>query len=105
MPVHQATATTALLPIAVPSSSPRTVSVTGVNGWYPANQRSPVGIDSAGTKPLPRNGRNTRGMGRLLAASTVLATRPNATDNQVTARVIIASTPAAASHSTGVASG
>jgi hypothetical protein len=54
----------------------------GVNGWYSANQRSPVGIESVGTKPLPRKGRNTRGWGRLLAASTVLATRPNATQSQ-----------------------
>jgi hypothetical protein len=72
MPAHQAMAMTALLPIAVPSSSPRTVSMTGVNGWYSANQRSHVGIESVGTKPLPRNGRNTSGWGRLLAASTVL---------------------------------
>src|SRR6266545_4549401 len=44
MPAHQATAMTALLPIGVPVSSPRTVSMTGVNGWYSANQRSPTGI-------------------------------------------------------------
>jgi hypothetical protein len=29
-------AITALLPIGVPSSSPRSVSMTGVNGWFPA---------------------------------------------------------------------
>src|SRR5215218_9383021 len=103
MAAHQATARTALVPIALPSSSPRTVSMTGVNGWYSANQRSPVGIESVGTKPLPRNGRNTSGVGRLLAASTVLVTRPNATHSQVSARVIIARTPAVATHSTGVA--
>jgi hypothetical protein len=77
----------------------------GVNGWYSANQRSPVGIESVGTKPLPRNGRNTRGMGRLLAASTVLVTMPSVTDSQVSARVIIARTPIAAAHSTRPALG
>jgi hypothetical protein len=44
-------------------------------------------------------------MGRLLAVSTLLLTRPQATDSQVTARVIIARTPAVATHSTGVALG
>jgi hypothetical protein len=34
MAAHQAMARTALLPIAVPSSSPRNVSMTGVKGWY-----------------------------------------------------------------------
>ena len=28
----------------------------GVNGWYSANQRSPAGIESVGTKALLRNG-------------------------------------------------
>ena len=37
-----------LFPIAVPSSSPRPVSIMGVNGWYSANQRSQVGIDRTG---------------------------------------------------------
>src|SRR5512132_1065613 len=41
-----AVSTTALSPMAVPSSSPRRVSITGVNGWYSANQRSPVGRES-----------------------------------------------------------
>ena len=76
----------------VPVSSPRSVSMIGVNGWYSANQRSPVGIESAGTKPLPRNGRNTSGMGRLLAASTLLVTRPSATESQVSANATTAST-------------
>src|SRR6266542_4094702 len=82
MTAHQATARTALLPMAVPSSRPRSVSMTGVNGWYSANQRRAVGIESAGTNPLPRNGRSSKGMGRLLAASTVLLTRPQATDSR-----------------------
>jgi hypothetical protein len=71
--------------------------MTGVNGWYSANQRSPTGIESVGTKPLPRNGRNTRGCGRLLA------TRPKATHSQVSAKVISARTAAAATHSSGLA--
>jgi hypothetical protein len=41
----------------------------------------------------------------LLAASTVLVTNPNATDSQVSAKVIAARTPAAATHSTGLALG
>jgi hypothetical protein len=32
-----------------------------VKGWYRANQRSPVDIDSAGTKPLARKGNRARG--------------------------------------------
>src|SRR6266508_5826410 len=105
MPTHQATATAALLPMAVPSSRPRRVSMKGVKGWYSANQRRAVGIDSVGTNPLPRKGRSIRGIGRLLAASTVLLTRPQATDSQVMARVIMARTPTAAVHSTGLAVG
>ena len=45
-----------LLPIGVPRSSPRSVSMIGVKGWFSANHRSAAGIDSVGTKPLPRNG-------------------------------------------------
>jgi hypothetical protein len=81
------------------------VSITGVNGWYSANQLSPVGMESVGTNPLPRKGRKVRGMGRLLAASTVLAARPMATHSQVRARVIAARIPAVATHSTGPALG
>ena len=36
----------ASVPIPVPVSSPRTVSVIGVNGWYSANCRSPAGIEA-----------------------------------------------------------
>ena len=35
----------------------------GVKGWYSANQRRAVGIDSVGTNPLPRKGRRTNGIG------------------------------------------
>ena len=58
-----------------------------------------------GTKPLPRNGSSIRGIGRLLAVSTLLLTRPSATDSQVSAKAISASTPTAASHSAGSAVG
>jgi hypothetical protein len=58
-----------------------------------------------GTNPLPRNGRNTSGCGRLLALSTVLDARPMATVSQVRAKASSPRTPAAAIHSTTVASG
>ena len=75
----------------------------GVKGWYSANQRTPAGIESVGTNPLPKNVSRIRGMGRLLALSTLLVTMPSATDSQVRANVIIARTPFAAIHSTGPA--
>ena len=43
----------------------------GVNGWCSANHASPAGIESVGTKPLERNGSRIRGIGALLAASTL----------------------------------
>ena len=44
IPAHQATASTPLLPMEVPSRRPRTVSMTGVNGWFSANQpKRPAG--------------------------------------------------------------
>src|SRR5680860_1620459 len=105
MPMHQATAMTPLLPIGVPISRPRTVSMIGVNGWYSANQRSPAGIDSVGTNPLPKNGSSTNNMGELLAVSTLLAFSPSATESQMRASDTIASKPAAASHSATLALG
>ena len=59
-----------------PTSSPRTVSMIGVNGWCSANQASGPGIDSVGTNPLLRNGRRIRNIGRLLAVSTLFETMP-----------------------------
>ena len=67
-----------------------------VNGWFSANQRSPAGIQFVGTNPLPRNGSRSRGWGRLLALSTLLATMPSATESQVRAKVVLARTPIAA---------
>src|SRR5215213_6195990 len=60
---------------------------------------------SVGTNPLPRNGSRIRGMGRLLAVSTLLVLRPNATVSQVIAQETIASTPIAAIHSRAPAVG
>jgi hypothetical protein len=62
------------------------VSITGVNGWYSANQRIAVGIDCVSTKPLPRKARMMSGVGALLADSTDLAARPRATESQVRAK-------------------
>src|SRR5262245_26242458 len=83
----------------VPSSSPLIVSITGVNGWYSANQRSQAGMESVGTNPLPRNGSRVRNIGVLLAVSTLFAARPMATVSQVSAMVSSNSTPATASQS------
>src|SRR6516164_10919051 len=76
----------ALRPMGPPASRPRTVSITGVNGWYSANQRIAAGIEDVSTKPLPRNARMISGVGALLADSTVLAARSRATDSQVRAK-------------------
>src|SRR5690242_15010736 len=73
----------------------------GVNGWYSANWRSPAGIDAVGTNPLPRNGRNSSGIGALLADSTLLLDSPSATDSQVMANVTSRSSPAAPSQRSG----
>ena len=58
----------------------------GVNGWCSANQASPVGIESVGTKALDRNGSRISGIGALLAASTLPLASPSATHSQVTAQ-------------------
>src|SRR5689334_11578862 len=86
-PTHQAIVMIRLSPILVPVSRPRSVSFTGVNGWYSANQRTPAGSELVGTNPLPRNGRRMRNIGELLAVSTLLADRPRPTHSHVTAKV------------------
>src|ERR1700680_2164084 len=59
---HQARARYGVLPTGVPVSSARRLSTTAVNGWFAANQRTPAGIEPAGTKVLDRNGsRNDSG--------------------------------------------
>src|SRR5258706_1503790 len=104
-PAHQATARIALLPIGVPSSSPRSVLMTGVKGWYSANQRTPPDIESGRTNALLMNDRSWKMRERLLAPAGVLPTRPNATDIHVSAKVNSAMMPSAASQATGFAVG
>src|SRR2546421_10431429 len=103
MPAHHAAARTALFPIGVPSSSPRTVSVTGLTGSYRANHRRPAGIDAVGTNPLLRNGSSIRNIGRLLAGSKQSLTRPRGTGNTAGARLGRAGTPRAARQRWGTA--
>ena len=79
--------------------------MTEVNGWYSANQRIAVGIESVGTNPLPSSGSSTRIVGALLAVSTLFAFSPSAAASQMSAREKSARSPMAASHSTGVALG
>ena len=81
------------------------MSMIGVNGWLSANQRRPAGIESVGTNPLPRRGSRNRTIGRLLAVSTLLASKPRATESQVSAKATSTSSPTAASHSSGPAVG
>ena len=76
-----------------------------MNGWYSANQRTPTGIESVGTKPLPRNGRRTRGIGVLLAVSTLSASTPSATVSHVMARARSSTMPTTPSQSATLASG
>ena len=98
---HQPTASTPLSPIGVPISRPRTLSMIGVKGWCSANQARPGGIEPVGTKPLLRNGRKTRNIGRLLAVSTLSADMPRATESHEMASAASISRPVAAAHSTG----
>ena len=80
------------------------MSMTGVNGWYSANRAAPAGIDSVGTKPLPKNGRSTAASG-CCWRSRRSGESPIATESQTRAKVAIASTPSAAIHSSDVAVG
>src|SRR6186997_3474527 len=99
MTAHHAIEMSALDPIGVPSMSPRSVSMIGVNGWFSANHATGPGIESVGTKPLLKNGSRMSGIGRLLAASTVLDTKPMPTESHVKANDTIVRNPNAASHS------
>ncbi|BBE48564.1 hypothetical protein RE2895_54950 [Rhodococcus erythropolis] len=58
-----------------------------------------------GTKPLPRNGKRINTIGRLLAVSTLLLTRPKATDNQIMAMETRTRSANVAAHSTKPAVG
>src|SRR5664279_6535443 len=102
MPTLQATAPMAWVPIEVSVSSPRTVWVTGVKGWYSANWRSPAGRVAMGTNPLLRKGSRVRNMGVLLAVSTLFAARPRAAESQMSANANSTRIPIAASHSRAV---
>jgi hypothetical protein len=58
-----------------------------------------------GTNPLPRKGSRISGIGRLLAASTLLVTIPSATASQISAKLTMARRPNAMIHSSGPAVG
>jgi hypothetical protein len=62
-------------------------------------------MDAAGTKALLANGSTARMSARLLAPAGVLAISPDAAVSQVRAMPAIASTPASAIRSSGVAAG
>src|SRR5579862_293004 len=97
MPTLQATAATTCDATGPPVIRPRMVWVTGVNGSYSANWRSPAGMLAVGTNPLDRNGSRVRNIGVLLAVSTLLAARPSAADSQISPNANSAAIPAAAS--------
>ena len=106
MPTLQATATTALVPIGVPVSRPRRVSVAGVNGWYSANWREP-GRHRRGEHEAAAEERaaSVRNIGVLLAVSTLLAARPSAVASQISANANSVRRPIEASQSSAPAVG
>src|SRR5215469_17574240 len=55
IPAHQATAAIVSLAFGAPVSSPRNVSMIGVNGRYSANCRTPAPIFATGTIALLKN--------------------------------------------------
>src|SRR3989442_1597996 len=72
----------------------------GRKGWFAANQRTPAGIESAGTKVLDRNGsRNDRGRVEPFAPATLFVTRPMAADSQTRANENAATIPTTANQS------
>src|SRR5712692_494084 len=100
IPAHQARARLGVLPTGAPVSSARRLSTTGVNGWCAANQRTPAGIESAGTNVLDRNGsRNWIGRVKPFAPATLLATSPRAADSQANAKENATTIPATANQS------
>src|SRR6185503_3759619 len=76
MPPHQASACQGLLPTGAPSSRPRSVSMTGVTGWWLAKPCSHDGIVSIGTNALLGYGRNAAKKVNPAAASGLFAIRP-----------------------------
>src|SRR5699024_189913 len=102
---HQPIAHHAWSPIGVPIHSPRRVSITGVTGWCSANPRSAAGSVSVGTNALLTYGTNMITKVNALAPCAPRTSRPAAADSQEIARMNVATSDAAASHSSGVASG
>src|SRR6202049_260235 len=97
---HQARARYGVLPTGVPVSSARRLSTTALNRWLAANQRTPAGIEPAGTKVLDRNGsRNDSGSVEPFAPATLFATRPMAADSQASANENAATIPTTANQS------
>jgi hypothetical protein len=63
-----------LLPTGAPVSSARRLSTTAVNGWFAANQRTPAGIESAGTG-MEAGTRGAEHGGGVLGGGQVLHTK------------------------------
>jgi hypothetical protein len=105
MPTHQAMATMASPPSGVPLSSPRTVSMIGVNGWYSANSRRPGPILSAGTIALLKNGSMTSGTEAMPAVSGDFAASPRATVSHPAAKLSSTMMPSTPSQSRKLADG
>ena len=78
----------------MPSSSPRSVSVIGVTGWFAATARSPARMVSTGTNALDRYGRNSTRKVNPFAPSTVRAISPKHTATQDSASTHSTSIPA-----------
>src|SRR5262249_61578156 len=86
MPMPQARAAIACVPMGPPLRRPRMVWVTGVKGSYSANWRSPAGMVAVATNALDRNGSRVRNMGVLLAVLTLFAARASAGGSQMRAK-------------------
>ena len=88
------------------ASSPRTVSMIGVNGWYSANQRSAVGMRVGRDETAAQEGQEHEGHGQVARRLDAVGRPcPSATESQMSANEAIASTPNTASHSSGPAVG
>jgi hypothetical protein len=78
--------------------------MTGVNGWFAANQRTPSpDMALVGMNALLMKGRKAGMSARLFAPAGALASRPNATVSQVRAIVSIVNTAATAIQAVGPA--
>ena len=79
-------------------SSPRMVSMTGVNGWFCANQRT-----RPAWRPPDERAADERQDGHEQGPAGALANRPSATVSQVSAKASRANSPAAAIQAGGPA--